>query len=1047
MDSKDCWCHLGHGSPKMAYKGRNLVLLCAWVAMLAEAQKIPASLPEGTLELYPSVFHPKENIVISTDLNVAFERNSVYSFTNLTSLSGMLVNSSIDCNEQCQRHASCNLWSYCNQPQGCKASTANVSWVDALPEWLSPPPVIKLDYRHCVLQYAPETTQVGKGNSFKWGNKGSERNISRKDVTIDTGAPILRNVSVLSPPVPGYIRYFGVDLPGHDFPCDYSSAFHFNRTTSLQSANIISDEDTDLDWEYCWLSGSAELLLRLCSEETICDGVSFFPNGYSRIGPLHYNPSGWLKSTSYTNTSIDFSNLAYNPAAVLYVKYSAALQSTPLAPEKLKADEVVLILSFEGVEPQVLNSIDMPTILMKALHPEVSARQVHRINSQAGLPPVQDALSRRGRPGRQLLSTANDQEHGVAATEAQFLVQMSNSSMVPKATYVMASEGFSAKVENELTALGHTGTHVATLYATGHEARPLPNQPQPPPPVRMTPAMPSLAVPLAGGSKHSGLNYRAVVGIAAGAFFALFLTAAATFVVFRSYKQKHARLRCQPSAGDPPMQGTLSKSQTSGSQTPGTPTNLREAEAGLVQSNGKLRSSFEAQAPRKLRVSRTPPTPSTSSGCEGGALSPRICIPDAMLGSTVSVASSRFSSASFGEVQPEDLEIVLNADGSKKLLGKGAYGEVYLARWRRHTLVAAKFVYEPSTQPHFWQEVQVLQNLRHPNIVTFLGASLQPGKVFLCTEYHAGGNLAVAMKKDRNREPRALGWYARGRKLALDVARGIAFLHANKIIMFDIKSTNVVLDRAGLVAKVCDFGLSKVMAGTHTQNTYRGTLPYMAPELCSYGQKITNAVDVYSFGVLLWEMVTYETPNKRVPMRPPRVPEECPQQIVDLYQACLHDDPASRPTMLDIVGHLEAANLAVRESFASNSSAGTPAAAAGRSNVDGGVSTPGSAPHLASSCESPSPIPRPSSAVTSHLPRPTSAVAKYDQAALADVPPSPFAVASYHPRPTSAVAKYDQAALANVPPSPFAAVVDSARAGVSEPQMQPIAGHSDTSSD
>jgi hypothetical protein len=73
-----------------------------------------------------------------------------------------------------------------------------------------------------------------------------------------------------------------------------------------------------------------------------------------------------------------------------------------------------------------------------------------------------------------------------------------------QATSVMASEGFSAKVENELTALGHTGTHVATLYATGHEARPLPNQPQPPPPLRMTPAMPSLAVPLAGGSKQSG---------------------------------------------------------------------------------------------------------------------------------------------------------------------------------------------------------------------------------------------------------------------------------------------------------------------------------------------------------------------------------------------------------------------------------------------------------------------------------------------------------------------------------------------------------------
>jgi hypothetical protein len=55
----------------------------------------------------------------------------------------------------------------------------------------------------------------------------------------------------------------------------------------------------------------------------------------------------------------------------------------------LKADEVVLILNIEGVELQVLNSIDIPTIIIKALNPEVSARQVHRINSQAGLPPMQ----------------------------------------------------------------------------------------------------------------------------------------------------------------------------------------------------------------------------------------------------------------------------------------------------------------------------------------------------------------------------------------------------------------------------------------------------------------------------------------------------------------------------------------------------------------------------------------------------------------------------------------------------------------------------------
>lgn len=75
-----------------------------------------------------------------------------------------------------------------------------------------------------------------------------------------------------------------------------------------------------------------QALLRLCSKESICDGVVFFPNGYSRIGPLHYRPSGWLKSALYSNSTIDLKRLSYNPAAVLYVKYNAALEGT-LAPE------------------------------------------------------------------------------------------------------------------------------------------------------------------------------------------------------------------------------------------------------------------------------------------------------------------------------------------------------------------------------------------------------------------------------------------------------------------------------------------------------------------------------------------------------------------------------------------------------------------------------------------------------------------------------------------------------------------------------------------
>jgi hypothetical protein len=74
-------------------------------------------------------------------------------------------------------------------------------------------------------------------------------------------------------------------------------------------------------------------LLDLCAKNVFCDAIVFFPNGYSRIGGLHFTPSAWLKSASYSNSTINFGSLIYNPAAVLYLKYNAALTATSLSPE------------------------------------------------------------------------------------------------------------------------------------------------------------------------------------------------------------------------------------------------------------------------------------------------------------------------------------------------------------------------------------------------------------------------------------------------------------------------------------------------------------------------------------------------------------------------------------------------------------------------------------------------------------------------------------------------------------------------------------------
>lgn len=89
-------------------------------------------------------------------------------------------------------------------------------------------------------------------------------------------------------------------------------------------------------------------------------------------------------------------------------------------------------------------------------------------------------------------------------------------------------------------------------------------------------------------------------------------------------------------------------------------------------------------------------------------------------------------------------------------------------------------------------------------------------------EYAAGGTLMAKLAADgMDGAPRRVGWYGRGRLLAHGVATGLAYLHAHKIIHFDIKSSNVLLDRAGLTAKIADVGLSKISRGSAVSQTMR----------------------------------------------------------------------------------------------------------------------------------------------------------------------------------------------------------------------------------
>lgn len=140
--------------------------------------------------------------------------------------------------------------------------------------------------------------------------------------------------------------------------------------------------------------------------------------------------------------------------------------------------------------------------------------------------------------------------------------------------------------------------------------------------------------------------------------------------------------------------------------------------------------------------------------------------------------------------------------------------------------------------------------------------------------------------------------------MALDVARGLHYLHHKRVVHLDLKSANILLSRHGS-AKIGDIGMARVLNRDYlTVLSGLGTFAWSAPEVLA-GRRCTEKVDIYSFGIVLWEICTGEVPV-RGDLRPLAAPEDCPQAVVDLYLRCTAEDPLERPTAIEIVELLSA---------------------------------------------------------------------------------------------------------------------------------------------
>eukprot|EP00884_Botryococcus_braunii_P003547 jgi/Botrbrau1/13193/Bobra.0351s0006.1 len=238
---------------------------------------------------------------------------------------------------------------------------------------------------------------------------------------------------------------------------------------------------------------------------------------------------------------------------------------------------------------------------------------------------------------------------------------------------------------------------------------------------------------------------------------------------------------------------------------------------------------------------------------------------------------------------------VQEQDGHEWLLGEGSYGKVFKGLRDGVQDVAIKvFKGEAKHAENFNKEIQLLRSCRSSHIVQFQGMAKVEEDVWLLMEFMEKGNLSDALAKDPNAR-----WYQKGGQIAMDIAQGMAFLHSRGVIHLDLKSPNVLLKR-DYTAKIADVGLSHIIGShSHASQLMAGSFHWMAPEVMVY-RRATYKADVFSFGVILWEICTGESP-RRGRLRPLQAPDDCPQEVADLVNQCLQQDFNLRPTAKEAI--------------------------------------------------------------------------------------------------------------------------------------------------
>ncbi|KAK8938851.1 Serine/threonine-protein kinase CTR1 [Platanthera zijinensis] len=266
------------------------------------------------------------------------------------------------------------------------------------------------------------------------------------------------------------------------------------------------------------------------------------------------------------------------------------------------------------------------------------------------------------------------------------------------------------------------------------------------------------------------------------------------------------------------------------------------------------------------------------------------------------------------EINPREFDFSKSVDITK--------GTFRTAKWRG-IRVAVKMLGEELMEDGekvkaFRDELALLQQIRHPNVVQFLGAITQSSPMMIVTEYLSKGDFCAYLRRKGALKP------STAVKFALDIARGMNYLHEHRpeaILHLDLEPTNILLDDSGHV-KVADFGVSKLLKVSNSAREDRH-LPcqdtacrYVAPEVLR-NEEYGTGVDVFSFALILQEMIEGRPPlsdiqDSEVPKvymskeRPPfkASPKLYCYGMKELIEQCWCDNPANRPTFREIICRL-----------------------------------------------------------------------------------------------------------------------------------------------